>query len=169
MTPHLDDARAQGYVDRTLGEAERAACADHLDACPDCALLVASYRALAEALDDLAAPAPPAGFTAAVMARVDLTERQRAWDRRLAAGILAVAVGLALAAAALAGGGVAPALAAAAGGFARGAAALALAADVARPILGALRVPIALACGAVALPLLFALSRLVPRPAPASS
>ena len=169
MTPHLDDARAQAYVDRALGEGARAAGAAHLDACPGCALLVASYRALATALDDLAAPAPPAGFTAAVMSRVDQAERQRAWDRRLAAGILAVATGLALAAGTLAGGGVAPALAAAAGGFAHGAAALALAADVARPILGALRLPIALACGGVALALLFALSRLVPRPAPARS
>lgn len=168
MTSHLTDELAQAYVDRALPDAERARCAEHLAACQDCGLVVDSYRALAAALDGLDAPAPPAGFTAAVMARLDLTERERAFDRRLALGILGVATCLALALFALAGAaGWAPVVSGAADAFARAARAASVTAGVAAPLLRALRLQIALGCAALALPLLFALSRLVPRTAAA--
>lgn len=170
MSTHLTDELAQAYVDRALPDAERARWMAHLDGCAECGLLVDSYRALSAALDGLDAPAPPAGFTAAVMERIDVSERQRAGDRRLALGILGVATCLALAALALAGSaGWAPALAGAAGAFARVAAAASLAVDVAAPLLHALRLQIALGCAALALPILFALSRLVPRAAAATT
>lgn len=170
MSTHLTDDLAQAYVDRALPEAERALWMGHLDGCAECGLLVESYRALSAALDDLDAPAPPAGFTAAVMERIDLSERQRAWDRRLALGILSIATCLALTVLALAGSaGLAPALAGAAGAFARFATATSLAVDVAAPLVHALRFQIAIGCAALALPILFALSRLLPRAAAATA
>ena len=169
MTSHLTDELAQAYVDRALSDSERARSAEHLAACQDCGLLVESYRALAVALDGLDAPAAPVGFTADVMERIALSERQGAFDRRLALGILGVATCLALILFALAGGASwAPALSGAADAVARLAGAASLAVDVAGPLLRALRLQIALACAARALPLLFALSRLVPRAAAAA-
>ena len=164
MTRHLTDELAQRYVDRALPEDERATWATHLDECAECGLLVDSYRALSAALDDLEAPAAPPGFTAAVMQRIDLSERQRAWDRRLALGILGVATFLALLLLGFAGSaGWAPALSGAADAFARAAAAASLTFDVAAPLVRALRLQIAIGCAALAVPILFALSRLVPR------
>jgi anti-sigma factor RsiW len=166
MTRHLTDEVAQAYVDRALTAEERARWAGHLDRCAECRLLVESYRALSAALDDLDIPAAPAGFTAAVMERIDLSERQRAWDRRLALGILGVATFLALVLLGVAGSaGWAPALAAAAGAFARATTAASLAVEVGAPLVRALRLQIAIGCGALVLPLLLALSRLVPRAA----
>jgi hypothetical protein len=170
MTRHLDDALAQGFVDGLLPGPDRAACAAHLAGCPECTLLVDSYRALVEALDDLDAPLPPSGFTQAVMAAVDERERVRVWERRLALGIVGVAACAAVALFAAAGASAwAPALS----GFFDGLAPLVTLAsvitDALRPVVGALRVQIAVACAAAALPLLLALSRLVPRDAEASA
>jgi hypothetical protein len=170
MTRHLDDALAQGLVDGLLPGPDRAACAAHVATCADCALLVDSYRALSEALDDLDAPLPPAGFTQAVMAAVDERERVRTWERRLALGIVGVAACAAIALFAAAGASAwAPALS----GFFDGLAPLFTVAtavsDALRPVVGALRLQIAVACAAAALPLLLALARLVPRGAEASA
>jgi anti-sigma factor RsiW len=170
MTSHLTDELAQAYVDRALTEDERARWAAHLDGCEECGLLVESYRALSAALDDLDAPAPPDGFTAAVMAQIDASDCQRAWDRRLAAGILGVATLLAVGLLSAAGGaGWGPVLSGAANALARATAAATLVVDVAAPLVRALRLQIALGCAALAAPLLFALSRLVPRPAAAQA
>ncbi|HET9599821.1 MAG TPA: zf-HC2 domain-containing protein [Anaeromyxobacteraceae bacterium] len=170
MTRHLDDALAQGYVDGLLPGPDRAACADHLAGCADCALLVDSYRALTEALDDLDAPLPPAGFTQAVMAAVDERERAHAWERRLALGIVGVAACAAVALFAAAGASAwAPALSGFFDGLAPVVTLATVAADALRPVVGALRLQIAVACAAAALPLLFALSRLVPRGAEVSA
>lgn len=170
MKSHLSDEQAQALVDRALPDDERARCHEHLASCPDCELLVESYRALSAALDDLDAPAPPPGFTAEVMACIALADRRRAWDRRLALGILGVATCLAAALLALAGGpGWARTLAGAADALAHLGTAVSVAVGVASPLLQALRLQIAVACAAVALPLLFALSRLVPRGAAAAA
>jgi anti-sigma factor RsiW len=170
MNSHLDDALAQGFVDGLVSAPERRACATHLAACPDCALLVDSYRALSEALEELPAPLPPAGFTRAVMEAVDQRERVRTWERRLALGILGTAACAALALFAVAGATAwAPAVSGLFDGLAPLVTALRVTSDVLRPVLAALRLEIAVGCAAVGLPLLFALSRLVPRGAEASA
>ena len=164
MKTHLDDALAQGFVDELLPAAERQACAAHLAACDDCTLLVGSYRALSEALGDLDAPLPPAGFTQAVMAEVDHRERVRAWERRLALGIVGVAACAALALFAVAGARAwAPAVSGLLDGLGPLLTVLTVGAEVLRPVVAALRLQIAVACAALGLPILFALSRLVPR------
>jgi anti-sigma factor RsiW len=170
MSAHLRDEQAQALVDGLLDGSERADCRAHAADCADCQLLVDSYRALAAALEDLEAPAPPAGFTAAVLERIGAAEAQRAWERRLAFGILGAAAGLAVLLFALSG---APAWAPLASRLvdALGAAVTAttLVREVASPLMHALRLQIALGCAALGLPLLFALSRLVPRGAEATA
>jgi len=160
---HLDDERAQRLLEGLLAEAERAEADAHLARCPACRDLVASFRVLAEALDGLPVAEPPAGFTAGVLARIEKRERLAAWERRLALAILATAA--AAAAAFLAAGGQgawAPTLSGWSGAVARTTTALRIGAEVATPVLGALRVPIAAFCAAIGLPILFALGRLVP-------
>jgi len=163
IAPHLDDERAQLLVEDLLPEPARAEAGAHLDGCPACRDLVASYRALAEALGGLPSAEPPAGFTAGVLARIERRERTAAWERRLAVAILAsAAVAAAAFLAAGAQGAWAPALSGWSGAVARTTTALRIGASVAAPVLGALRIPIAAFCAALGLPLLFALGRLVP-------
>lgn len=164
MSAHLRDDQAQAFVDGLLDGSEREVCRAHAAGCADCQLLVDSYRALSAALEDLAAPAPPSGFTAAVLRRIEVAEAQRAWERRLAAGILGAAAGLALLLFALSGSGAwAPLAARLVDALGTALTATTLVRDVAAPLLHALRLQIALGCAALGLPLLFALSRLVPR------
>jgi anti-sigma factor RsiW len=160
---HLDDERAQRLLEGLLPEPERAEADAHLAGCPGCRDLVASYRALSEALDGLPSEEPPSTFTAGVLARIERRERSAAWERRLALAILAAAA--AAAAAFLAAGSQgawAPTLSIWSGALVRTATALRIGADVAAPMLGALRIPIAACCAALGLPILFALGRLVP-------
>jgi len=168
MKAHLTDEQAQSLVDGLLPEASRADCQAHADACPLCAAVVASYVALQGALDDLDAPLPPRDFTDVVMQRIDARERQRAWERRLAFGILgAAACAACLIFAYLGAGAWAPIVARvtdALGGVVR---VVSIGSDVLAPLVRALRFEIALGCAALGLPLLLALSRLVPRGAEA--
>lgn len=160
---HLDDERAQLLVEGLLPAPARTEAEAHLAGCPACRNLVGSYRALAEALGGLPSAEPPAGFTAGVLARIESRERTAAWERRLALAILGAAA--AAAAGFLAAGGQgpwAPTLSGWSSALARTATALRIGADVAGPVLGALRVPIAALCAVVGLPLLLALGRLVP-------
>ncbi len=58
MTPsgaHLTDARAQQLLDGVLPAADADQAADHAAACPGCAALLESYRALSAALGALQA------------------------------------------------------------------------------------------------------------------
>jgi anti-sigma factor RsiW len=170
MSGHLGDEQAQAFVDGLLGGAEREACRAHAAACADCQLLVDSYRALAAALEELEAPAPPAGFTAAVLQRIDVAEAQRAWERRLALGILGAAAGLAALLFALSGAGAwAPLAARLVDALGAAITTTTVVREVAAPLLHALRLQIVLGCAALGLPLLFALSRLVPRGAEATA
>lgn len=160
---HLDDERAQLLVEGLLPAAALAEAGAHLAGCPACRDLVASYRALAEALGGLPSVEPPAGFTAGVLIRIESRERAAAWERRLALAILGAAT--AAAATFLAAGGQgswAPTLSGWSSALAQATTALRIGADVAGPVLGALRVPIAALCAALGLPLLLALGRLVP-------
>ena len=170
MSGHLRDEQAQALVDGLLDGSERAACSAHAAGCADCRLLVESYRALSAALEDLDAPAPPAGFTAAVLQRIDVAEAQRAWERRLALGILGAAAGLAALLFALSGAGAwVPLAARLVEALGTALTTTTLVREVASPLLQALRLQIALGCAALGLPLLFALSRLVPRGAQATA
>ena len=160
---HLDDERAQLLSEGLLPAPEAALAEGHLAACHGCRALVESHRALAEALSGLAAPEPPPGFTAGVLARVERRQRRAAWERRLGVAILAAA---AAAAGALFAGAGQSAWADAVGGVVRsiggGATALRIGGEVAGPVVSALRPQIIVGCAAVALPLFFLLARLAP-------
>ncbi len=162
---HLTDARAQQLVDGVLPAADGAEAADHAASCPDCAALVESYRILSAALDALPLPDLPGNFTASVLARVEARERTVARERRAAVAVLA-GIALALAAALLVGGNAAwvPTAARLADQLGAVTHALRLGAQVLPPVVSVLRLPIALACAALCLPLLLALSRLIPSP-----
>jgi anti-sigma factor RsiW len=169
MSGHLGDERAQAFVDDLVGGAEREACRVHAAACADCRLLVDSYRALAASLEGLETPAPPEGFTAAVLQRIDVAEAQRAWERRLSLGILGAAAGLAVLLFALSGAGAwAPLAGRLVEALGATITTTTVVREVASPLLHALRLQIVLGCAALGLPLLIALSRLVPRGAEAA-
>lgn len=166
MTPnvHLDDLSAQQYLDGDLAGAGRADAAAHLAGCPDCRLLVDSYRALTTALDDLEVLSPPVDFTAGVLRRIEQRERFAARERWLATAILAVVVAVGAGLLATTGAAtMAPALSRLGDVVSSAATGLRVVFDVAEPILKALRLQIAVATAGAALPLLVALRRLAPR------
>jgi anti-sigma factor RsiW len=170
MKPHLTDEQAQSLVDGLLAERLRDAYEAHAGACAECRVLVESYRALGDALAGLDAPLPPPDFTDAVMARIDVREAARAWERRLALGILGAAACAAVVIFALLGANAwAPVFSRLSGGIRDAATAFSVGADVCAPLLRALRVQIALGSAALALPLFYALSRLAPRGAHATA
>jgi anti-sigma factor RsiW len=158
---HLTDEEAQRFADELLSAEASASARAHLDACADCEALVLSFRALCDALDGLDEAPVPASFTRDVMSRLEVVEEARSWERRLAFGILVVTSAMTAIVFGLAGGNAwAPALSRVCGGFVG---AMTLGASVLVPIVRALRLEIALGCGLIAIPLIFALSRLVPR------
>ncbi len=170
MTHHLSDELAQGLVDGLLAQGVQADCEAHAAGCARCQALVDSYRALGDALDGLDRPLPPPDFTDVVMERIEALERVRARERRLALGIAAAAVVCAATAFAVAGASAwAPALSRITGKLGGFAAAISVGSDVLSPVVRALRVQIALGCTALGLPLLYALSRLLPRRAEAAA
>jgi anti-sigma factor RsiW len=170
MSTHLDDERAQRFLDDLLPGAEAAEARAHLSGCQGCRLLVASYRALADALDGLEAPPLPADFTEGVMARVEARERSAARERRAAGLILAGAAAAAAILVAAAGQSAwAPVLSRAGDMLGDAATGLSVGLDVAAPIFRALRLEIAAASAAAAIPLLAALRRLAPRRAEAAA
>ncbi|HEY7725580.1 MAG TPA: anti-sigma factor [Anaeromyxobacteraceae bacterium] len=161
---HLDDETALRLLDRLLVGAEAAEAERHVAGCAACGALLESHRALAAALGDLQAPQPPADFTAGVLARIDARERAAARERRLAAAILggaSAAAGLLLAGAGPAAW--APVLSGFGDALAGAATWSQVGADVAGPVVRALRLEIAAATAAAAVSLLLALRRLSPR------
>lgn len=168
MMTHLTEEEAQRLVDGLLDRERRDACRAHAEDCPECALLVESYSALCDALGGLDLPPAPADFTNSVMSRIEAIEENEVWERRLALGILLVTASIAVGVFLVAGGNAwAPALSRVCGKLGEFVGTLSLGASVLGPIVRALRLEIALACTVLALPLLFALSRLVPRRAAA--
>lgn len=162
---HLTDAQAQRLLDGVLRAEEAAEVAGHAAACRECTALIESYRALSLALDALPGPELPSDFTAGVLQRVEEGERTAARERWAAAAVLG-GILAALAVAVLVGGNGAwvPTAARLAEQLGAVSSTLRLGAEVLPPVVGALRVPIAAASAALALPLLFALSRLIPSP-----
>jgi anti-sigma factor RsiW len=161
---HLGDETALRLIDRLLPGAEAAEAQAHLSGCGACRALVESHRALAAALDDLEAPEPPADFTEGVLTLIDSRERAAARERRLAAGILgAAALGAAALLAAAGTAAWAPVLSGIGDAFAGAATWSRLGADVAGPVVRALRLEIAMGAAGAAATLLLALRRLTPR------
>ena len=160
---HLTEDEAQLFLEDGLAAPERIRTETHLADCPSCQALVVSFEALSDALSALPAAEPPGDFTADVMARIDERERASARERRVAVAVLGV-VGLGAGTAlALAGQGAwAPVLSGASARLAQALQALRISGDVLSPVVGALRVQIAVACAALGLPLLLGLARLVP-------
>ena len=168
MTPsgaHLTDIRAQQLLDGVLPAADAARAVDHAASCPGCAALLESYRALSFALEALPGPDLPDDFTAGVLQRVEERERAVSRERRAAIAVLGGIVA-ALAAALLVGGNAAwvPTAARLADQLGAVTQTLRLGAQVLPPVVSLLRLPIAAACAALCLPLIFALSRLIPSP-----
>jgi anti-sigma factor RsiW len=160
---HLTDDEAQQLVDRQLAPQDESRVAGHHLECPECQALVLSFRALGEALSGLPAAEPPADFTAMVMARIGDRERSAASERRVAVALLgALALGIA-ATVGLAGPGAwGPALSALSSAAVRAIQAVRLSGDVLGPVVAALRLQILVGAAVLGLPLLLALSRLIP-------
>jgi anti-sigma factor RsiW len=158
---HVDELEAQSYLDGLMPEPERAAVDAHLAGCESCQALVFSFESLEAALADLPLAEPPPDFTAGVMARIDEREAALAGERRVVVAVLAV-VSVAIAVAlALAGQAAwAPALSAVSSVGVSLLQGLRIASDVVAPLVEALRLQIILACAAVGIPLLLAVSRL---------
>jgi anti-sigma factor RsiW len=165
FTGHLTDAQAQRLADGALDPARDGEVELHAAGCAGCAALVASYRALAEALSGLEQPEVPVDFTAEVMARVEERSRAVARERRLSVVILGAAIS-AVAGVLLAAGaaGLATTASDLAEGLGVAARVLRLGADVVPAFVSAARLPLLLAAAAAVVPLLLALSRLMPSP-----
>jgi anti-sigma factor RsiW len=170
MTPfdgHLDDAQAQRLVDDALVDAEAAQVRAHARSCADCRALVDSYRALDDALSGLELPPLPADFTEGVLSRIDANERALARERRLAVGILVGVLAAAVAVFAAAGAAAwAPAVARASRGLGDVLLASRVVSGAVPTLVSALRLELLLAVALLAVPLLLALSRLIPAPRP---
>jgi hypothetical protein len=166
---HLTDAQAQRLLEGALEPGHDDGVRTHVECCPHCCDLVDSYRALSESLDGLdrvlAPPPLPDDFTAGVLCCIEERERAAARERTVALGVVAAAVVAAASAFALAGASAwAPVVSRwidAAGDLAR---AWHVGAGFVPSLLSALRLHIIIAASVLALPLLLALSRLVPAP-----
>jgi anti-sigma factor RsiW len=165
ISGHLTDAMAQRLVDGLLDAGRDAGAEAHAASCPACAALVESYRLLGDALDDLDVPALPTDFTASVLQRIDEVESAQARERRLAvavlAGILLVAVGALVAAGA---GGLGTTVGQLADQLGQATQALRIGRGVVPSLVTAVRLPLLVGAAAVAIPLLFGLTRLMPAP-----
>jgi len=71
---HLTDAQIQSLADGTLRGPEGLAAREHCDGCAGCGSELSVYSALAGRLSALTDPAPPADFTATVLAAVAVRE-----------------------------------------------------------------------------------------------
>jgi anti-sigma factor RsiW len=163
MSGHLTEAQAQRLLDRALDPATDAGVAEHAAGCTECRALVESFRALEEALDGLSVPELPADFTARVMARIDETERAAARERRWAFGVAAAVLVMATVSLAAAGAsGLGHAVSTVSEQLELAARAARVGAGVLPGLFSALRLQLLLATSALALPILYGLSRLMP-------
>ena len=160
---HLTDELAQAYVDGALSTAEAESCFEHTASCPECCILVESYRALAADLEALPALEPDLDFTASVMSSIDEKELAAARERRFAWGLVGLAAFVAAALFASVGAAAwAPTLGTFSQFLNSASHAVRLSADVAGPIASAMRAQILVACVVLTLPLLLAIRQLVP-------
>jgi anti-sigma factor RsiW len=162
---HLTDPQAQRLVDGMLSAGEAATVERHAATCAECRATVETYRLLASALEDLDVPPLPADFTDGVLALVETRELALARERRHAVAILGVLAACTVAAFALAGAAAwAPFVSSVAESLGTAARALQVAGSFVPHVVGALRLQIIVVAAALAVPLLIALSRLMPQP-----
>jgi anti-sigma factor RsiW len=162
---HLRDEQAQRLVDGALSVDEAAAVETHLDGCAACQGLVESYRFLGDALDGLENPELPLDFTEGVISRIETHERAVARERRAAFAICGAVLAAVIVAVVLLGAGTwAPAASRLVQELGETGRTLRLGVDVLAPVVSTLRLPIAAICAALALPIVYALSRLLPSP-----
>jgi anti-sigma factor RsiW len=160
---HLTDAQAQRLVDGALSAGEAGEVERHAAACAECRATVETYRMLAAALDDLDVPALPDDFTDGVLALVESRERALARERRHALAILGAVAACTAVAFAIAGAAAwAPYVSSAAEGFGALARAVRVGSTFVPHVVGAFRLQIVVVAGALAVPLLLALTRLMP-------
>jgi anti-sigma factor RsiW len=158
---HLTDSLAQQWVDGVLPGPDAVRAAEHAADCPDCAALVESYRALSLALGALPGPEVPADFTAGVLMQVEARERSTSRERRTAAVVLAAIAAALAGALAVGGNGLwVPSAARLAEHLGNITGTIRLGGLVLAPVVATLRLPIAALSAALAVCLLFALSRL---------
>lgn len=161
---HIDPDRARRFLDGSLPEKERARAEKHVGSCADCQAVLERSMETGVDFSTLRHPLPPAGFTVQVLSRIDVRERERKAERGIALAVLVAATAGAAACFAAAGQ---PAWVSQLASWTRGVAEASYVLQVLGSVLPAigrgLRVEIALFCAVLALPLLFAMSRLVPR------
>jgi anti-sigma factor RsiW len=163
VSGHLTEAQAQRLLDGTLDPGSDAGVAEHAASCAECGALVESFRALEEALDGLTVPELPADFTAQVMARIDETDRAAARERRWAFGVAAAVLVMATASLAVAGAsGLGHAVSTVSEQLDLAARAVRVGAGVLPGLISTLRLQLLLATSALALPIIYGLSRLMP-------
>jgi anti-sigma factor RsiW len=162
---HLTDAQAQRLVDGMLSPAEASLVERHAASCADCAATVETYRMLASALEDLEVPPLPADFTDGVLALVDARELAGRRERRHAIAIVGVLAACTALAFAVAGAAAwAPVFSGVGEALGTAARAVRVGGTFVPHVLGAFRLQIIIAAAALAVPLLLALSRLMPAP-----
>jgi anti-sigma factor RsiW len=163
VSGHLNEAQAQRLLERALDPQTDDGVAEHAARCAECAGLVESFRALSDALGELAVPELPADFTAQVMARIDDAERAAARERRWAFGIAAAVLLVAGASLAAAGAtGLGNAVSTVSEQLELAARTLRVSLGVLPGLLSALRLQLLLATSALSLPICYGLSRLMP-------
>lgn len=92
---HLTDQQIQAVADGTLRGPEGLEAREHCESCPACEAELSLYSALAGRLSALQDPQPPADFTAAVLAAVQVREAHLAQRRHtLYAALPAAALAL---------------------------------------------------------------------------
>jgi anti-sigma factor RsiW len=162
---HLTDVEAQRLAEGAPRDPGAAEAERHAASCVRCRAEVEAYRMLSAALDDLAAPPLPADFTDGVLARVEAQERAATRERRHAVAIFSAAVVAAAVTFAIAGAAAwAPVVSSLADRVGRGVHALQIGWSFLPTVVGALRFQILFAVAALALPLVYALVRLMPAP-----
>ena len=163
ISGHLTEAQAQRLLDGALDPATDAGAEAHVACCTECCALVDSFAALGDALGDLSTPELPADFTARVMCCIDDAERAAARERRWAFGVAAAVLAMAIASLAAAGAsGLGHAVSTASEQLDLATRAVRVGAGVLPGLFSALRLQLLLATSALALPIIYGLSRLMP-------
>jgi anti-sigma factor RsiW len=138
---HLDETRLQGLADGSLRGPEGQSARGHCDVCEECAAELEAYTQLARSLDALCDPPPPADFTMQVLLAVDAREAQLEARRHIK--LAAIPAGL-VAIVAVVGWAFSAGPVQRLDEVIRGFTALRQIYEVAEPVVGAARVPLAL-------------------------
>jgi anti-sigma factor RsiW len=163
VSGHLTEAQAQRLLDGMLDATTDTGVEAHVACCQECCALVDSFSALGNALGDLPVPELPADFTARVMCCIEDAERAAARERRWAFGVAAAVLAMAAVSLGAAGAsGLGHAVSTVSDQLDLAAQAIRVGAGVLPGLFSALRLQLLLATSALALPIIYGLSRLMP-------